>query len=271
VTTGRAGDLAGKVAIVAGGSSGIGRASALRLCRDGAAVLVCSNDRSSLDAIREEARRDDLDLLAVHGDVRSSADVATVVGVAVEQRGGVDVLVNAAGVQRYGTVVETDESLWDEVLAVNLKGMYLTARHAIPLMRKRGGGSIVNVSSVQAIAMQRSVAAYAASKGGVNALTRSMAVDHAQENIRVNCVCPASVDTPMLRRSAQLFAGERTAEDMVAEWGSMHPIGRVARPEEIAEVVAFLAGPRSAFVTGAEIVVDGGMLAALGVRLPQRS
>jgi NAD(P)-dependent dehydrogenase (short-subunit alcohol dehydrogenase family) len=136
-------------------------------------------------------------------------------------------------------------------------------------MRRRGGGAIVNVSSVQAIAVQRAVAAYAASKGAINALTRAMAVDHAHENIRVNTVCPASVDTPMLRRSAEVFSGQRTAEELVEEWGRMHPMGRVARPEEVAEVIVFLAGPRSSFVTGGEFLVDGGMLAALGVLLPE--
>jgi NAD(P)-dependent dehydrogenase (short-subunit alcohol dehydrogenase family) len=147
--------------------------------------------------------------------------------------------------------------------------MYLSAKFAIPEMLKRGGGAIVNVSSVQAMASQTNVAAYTASKGGVNALTRAMALDHAEENIRVNAVCPASVDTPMLRWAADLFKGERTAAEVVEEWGKLHPIGRVARPEEVAEVIAFLASDRASFVTGAEYKVDGGMLAALGVRLPE--
>src|SRR5215212_11017674 len=118
-----------------------------------------------------------------------------------------DVLVNSAGVQRYGTVAETEEDVWGEVLDVNLKGIYLAARHAIPEMRGRGGGVIVNVSSMQAIASQTGVAAYTASKGGINALTLAMALDHAEENIRVNAVCPGSVDTPMLRWAADLFKG----------------------------------------------------------------
>jgi NAD(P)-dependent dehydrogenase (short-subunit alcohol dehydrogenase family) len=186
-----------------------------------------------------------------------------------ETYGGVDVLVNSAGIQRYGTVVETEEDVWDEVLDVNLKGIYLASRYAIPKMRERGGGAIVNLSSVQAFASQRGVAAYTASKGAINALTRAMALDHAQENIRVNAVCPASVDTPMLRWSADLFKGGKSVEETVAEWGKMHPLGRVARPEEVAEVIAFLASERASFVTGGEYKVDGGMLAALGVRLPE--
>jgi NAD(P)-dependent dehydrogenase (short-subunit alcohol dehydrogenase family) len=135
-------------------------------------------------------------------------------------------------------------------------------------MRKRGGGAIVNLSSVQAFASQKGVAAYTASKGGINALTRAMALDHAEENIRVNAVCPASVDTPMLRWSAGLFGGDKSVEKLMEDWGKMHPMGRVARAEEVAEVIAFLAGPRASFVTGGDYKVDGGMLAALGVRLP---
>ena len=178
-------------------------------------------------------------------------------------------LVNSAGVQRYGTVADTEESVWDEVLGVNLKGIYLASRYAIPEMRERGGGTIVNVSSVQAIASQRGVAAYTASKGGINALTRAMALDHAHENIRVNAVCPGSVDTPMLRWAADLFKGEDTVEATVEDWGRMHPLGRVARPEEVAEVICFLASPKASFVTGADYNVDGGLLAALGVTLPE--
>jgi NAD(P)-dependent dehydrogenase (short-subunit alcohol dehydrogenase family) len=152
---------------------------------------------------------------------------------------------------------------------VNLKGIYLVSKHAIPEMSKRGGGSIVNVSSVQAFASQKGVAAYTASKGGVNALTRAMALDHAHENIRVNAVCPASVDTPMLRWSADLFKGEKTLEETLEGFGKMHPLGRVARAEEVAGVISFLASPEASFVTGGEYKVDGGMLAALGVQLPE--
>jgi NAD(P)-dependent dehydrogenase (short-subunit alcohol dehydrogenase family) len=191
------------------------------------------------------------------------------VNFAAEIYGGVDVLVNAAGVQRYGTVVDTEEEVWDEVLDVNLKGIYLASKYAIPQMRERGGGAIVNLSSVQAFASQKGVAAYTASKGGINALTRAMALDHAEENIRVNAVCPASVDTPMLRWAANLFRGDKSVEATVAEWGKMHPLGRVATVEEVAEVIAFLASEKASFVTGGEYKVDGGMLAALGVHLPE--
>ncbi len=165
--------------------------------------------------------------------------------------------------------METEEEVWDEVLDVNLKGIYLASRYAIPKMRERGGGAIVNLSSVQAFASQKGVAAYTASKGAINALTRAMALDHAEENIRVNAVCPASVDTPMLRWSADLFKGEKSVEETVKGWGKMHPLGRVATVEEVAEVIAFLASERASFVSGGEYKVDGGMLAALGVTLPK--
>lgn len=261
-------DFFGKVAVVTGGGLGIGRAAARKLAQEGASVVLCSDREEQVERTVEELRGENLEVRGLRADVTSSADVKGLVGFAAETYGGVDVLINAAGVQRYGTVVDTDEETWDEVLAVNLKGMYLTAKHVIPEIRGRGGGSIVNVSSVQAFASQTNVAAYTASKGGVNALTRAMALDHAQENIRVNAVCPASVDTPMLRWAADLFKGDKGVDQVVGEWGTMHPLGRVARVEEVAEVVAFLAGPKASFVTGGEYKVDGGMLAALGVRLP---
>jgi NAD(P)-dependent dehydrogenase (short-subunit alcohol dehydrogenase family) len=147
--------------------------------------------------------------------------------------------------------------------------MFLTAKHCVPELRRRGGGAIVNVASVQAFATQAGVAAYAASKAGVIGLTKAIAVDHAAENIRCNAVCPGSVDTPMLRFAAALFKGDSTEDDTIRAWGSSHPLGRVARPEEVAEVIAFLASDRASFVTGAELKVDGGLLAQLAVVLPE--
>jgi NAD(P)-dependent dehydrogenase (short-subunit alcohol dehydrogenase family) len=257
-----------KVAVVTG-ALGIGQAAAKKLATEGASVVICSDREDSVEEVAEELRGENLEVRGLQADVTSANDMQRLVGFAVETYGGVDVLVNGAGVQRYGTVVETEEETWDEVLAINLKGMYLAARYAIPEMRERGGGSIVNVSSVQAFASQKGVAAYTASKGGVNALTRAMALDHAEENIRVNAVCPGSVDTPMLRWAADLFKGEKTTEETLEGFGKMHPIGRVAKPEEVAEVIAFLASPRASFVTGGEYKVDGGLLAALGVSLPE--
>jgi NAD(P)-dependent dehydrogenase (short-subunit alcohol dehydrogenase family) len=262
-------EFRGKVAVVTGGGAGIGLAAAEKLAREGASVVICSDREDQTQQAAGGLREEDLEVRGIVGNVTSSTDMKGLVDFAAESYGGVDVLVNSAGVQRYGTVTETEEDVWDEVLDVNLKGIYLAARIAIPEMRRRGGGAIVNVSSVQAIASQAGVAAYTASKGGINALTRAMAVDHAVENIRVNAVCPGSVDTPMLRWAADLFKDENTVEATIEDWGRMHPVGRVARPEEVAEVICFLASPKATFVTGAEYMVDGGLLAALGVRLPE--
>jgi NAD(P)-dependent dehydrogenase (short-subunit alcohol dehydrogenase family) len=259
-------EFSGKVAVITGGSKGMGRACATRLAAGGASVLVFSDDARSLDdtvaAIGRSAR-------GVVGDVSSAGDVEGAFGEAVANFGGVDILVCCAGIQRYGTAVDTPESVWDQVLDVNLKGVFLSAKYAIPEIRKRGGGSIAAISSVQAFASQESVAAYTASKGGINALVRAMALDHARDNITVNAVCPASVDTPMLRWAADLHKGNSTPDELIALWGRAHPVGRVGKPEEVAEAVAFLVGPNARFITGADLKVDGGVLAKLGIMLPE--
>jgi NAD(P)-dependent dehydrogenase (short-subunit alcohol dehydrogenase family) len=262
-------DFDGKVAIVTGGSLGMGKAAARRLAMGGAKVVICGRRGDAVEQAVTELRGEGLEVSGLAADVGLAADIQRVIERAVTDYGGLDVLVNCAGIQRYGTVVETDEATWDEVFATNVKGIYLASKYAIPEMRKRGGGAIVNVSSVQAFASQTSVAAYTAGKGAINALTRAMALDHAKENIRVVAVCPASVDTPMLREAAETWRGERSNEAMIASWGAMHPVGRVGTAEEVAELIAFLAGPKAGFITGSEHKIDGGMLAALGVTLPE--
>jgi NAD(P)-dependent dehydrogenase (short-subunit alcohol dehydrogenase family) len=263
------GNFSGKVAIVVGGALGIGFAAARKLVQESASVIVCSDQEDQAEQTVARLREEGLEVKGLKADATSSADMERLVDFTVETYGGVDILINSAGIQRYGTVVDTEEEVWDEVLSVNLKGMYLASKHAIPRMRERGGGSIVNVSSVQAFASQQGVAAYTASKGGINALTHAMAVDHAEENIRVNAVCPGSVDTPMLRWAADLFKGEKSADETVEDFGKMHPLGRVAKAEEVAEVIVFLASDKASFVTGGEYKVDGGLLSALGVPLPE--
>jgi NAD(P)-dependent dehydrogenase (short-subunit alcohol dehydrogenase family) len=259
----------GKVAVVTGGSLGIGRAAARRLAEGGAAVVLCGHDDTSVADALAELRGAGLDVEGRRADVASAGEMEALAQLAVERYGGIDVLVNSAGIQRYGTVVDTPEELWDEVLAVNLKGIFLAAKFCIPELRRRGGGAIVNVASVQAFATQRGVAAYAASKGAIVALTKAMAIDHAPDNIRCNGVCPGSVDTPMLRWAADLFKGGSTIDETVRTWGRAHPLGRVARPEEVAEAITFLASDRSSFITGTQVRVDGGLLAQIAVALPE--
>ena len=170
--------------------------------------------------------------------------------------GGIDVVSNNAGIQRYGTVETTSEAEWDEVMNVNLKSVYLVCHHAIQHLRK-ARGAIVNMASVQSFATQRAVAAYTTGKHALIGLTRSMALDFAEYGVRVNAVAPGSVDTPMLEWAINLDPDPAALRETVK---AMHPLGRIAKPAEVAEAVAYLASPRASFVTGATLVVDGGLL-----------
>ncbi|MDQ6795399.1 MAG: glucose 1-dehydrogenase [Chloroflexota bacterium] len=264
------GDWSGKVAFVTGGSQGIGRAVAELLAESGAAVGVCGLEADVVGETVATIKKAGGEALATPADVTNRASIHAAVDATVKRYGRLDALVTSAGIQRYGTVMETDEATWDEVLAVNVKGVYLAAQAALPHLRRSGQGSIVVISSVQAHVSQRAVAAYSASKGALDALVRAMAVDEAPHGVRVNAVCPGSVDTPMLRSSARRFSdgSAEGAQALVDTWGRSHPLGRVANPREVAEVVSFLAGPRASFVTGEDLRVDGGLLATVGVALP---
>ena len=256
-------ELDGKVALVTGGFSGIGRAAASLLAERGADVHVVG--------LRPTEDREP-DLPGVHHhevDVTDGASTAAAVDAGVGGS-GLDILVTAAGIQRYGNVTDTTPEDWDALLAVNLTGTFHALRAALPHLRLGAGGSIVMVSSVQAFVTQSAVAAYTTSKGALNALARSVAVDEARHAVRCNTVCPASVDTPMLRLAARTFSdgSDEEVADLIRSWGRMHPLGRVAEASEVAEAIAFLAGPRSSFITGIALPVDGGLLAKAAVVLP---
>jgi NAD(P)-dependent dehydrogenase (short-subunit alcohol dehydrogenase family) len=255
-------------ALITGGGSGIGRATAARLAADGAAVGVVDRTAHAAEATAASIVAQGGEAIAVAADVSDPDQVDAAVSEVVERFGGLDALVCAAGIQRYGDAVETSPELWREVIGTNLGGVFHAAHSALPHLR-RSAGAIVVVSSVQGYVVQTTVAAYAASKGGVHTLTKSMAVDEARFGVRVNSVSPGSVDTAMLRFGAERFAESAAdAERMIERWGRSHPLGRVARPEEVAAVIAFLLGPQASFITGEDVRVDGGLLAALSVELP---
>lgn len=262
-------EFAGKVALVAGGSLGIGRGAAIRLAAGGAQVVVGARRIDAVNEVVNEIKAEGGNAIGVAADLSQGEDAERFVQAAVDSFGGVDILVNSQGIQRYGNVEETTEALWDEVMNVNLKSMFLTSHYAIPEMKKRGGGAIVNVASVQGLATQTTVAAYSTSKAAIIGFTRTIAVDYAKLKIRANVVLPASIDTPMLREAADLFRGKNSNDSLIADWGKMHPLGRVGTAAEVAELIAFLASDRASFITGSEYKIDGGMMAALGVVLPE--
>ncbi len=256
-------EFEGRTALVTGGSSGIGLAAAGLLAARGARVVAAST--APCDTVDAGSPIEHLRV-----DVTDEPSLAAAVDEVLRRHGRLDVLVACAGIQRYGTAAETTAAGWEEVMAVNVKGAFLAAKYALPALRASGAGSIVFVSSVQAFVTQKGVAAYTASKGAINALARSIAVDEARAGVRVNVVCPASVDTPMLRSAAAGFSDgtEEGAAELIASWGRSHPLGRVARADEVAEAIAFLAGDRASFITGTSLNVDGGLLAQAAVALP---
>jgi NAD(P)-dependent dehydrogenase (short-subunit alcohol dehydrogenase family) len=251
-----------KVAIVTGAGSGIGLGAALAFAQEGAAVVVVDISSQKAEAAVNTIRETGGKALSVTADVSRAEDAQRISSQAVATFGGVDVLANIAGIQTYGTVVDTDEATWDRTIDTNLKSMYLVSKYCVPEMIKRGGGSIVNMASVQGLASQRNVVAYTASKGGVLAMTRTMALDHALQNIRVNSVCPGTIDTPMLQWAANQLRPDNPQE-VIKEWGKIHALDRVGKVEEVAQVILFLASDAASFITGTQIIVDGGLLAKI--------
>jgi len=257
-------EFAGRVALVTG-TTGIGRAIAMRFAAGGAQVVACGIEPAANEELAHDAAKLGLTLQVESCDVTSFDEVRSVVAKAAGF-GGLDIIVNAAAIHPFGTVLETDLETWKRCMMVNVGSIYLLAHLGIPEMKKRGGGCIINLASVQGYACQRGVAAYAASKGAIHSLTRALALDHAGDNIRVNSISPGSIRTPMLARSAAHFAPDLPADDAFARFGAAHPLKRIGTPEEVAELAAFLASDKAGFCTGGDYLVDGGLLAGIGVQ-----
>ena len=247
-------DLAGKVAIITGGGSGIGLGCALYLAGAGAVVVIIDVNEAAGEAARKQI---DGEAIFIRTDVSSSSDCRCAVEQIEEKFGRIDILVNSAGVIRRKSVVDLREEEWDLVLDVSLKGTYLMSKYVIPVM-ERTGGAIVNIGSGWGLKGGPQAAAYCAAKGGVVNLTRAMAIDHGPQKIRVNCVCPGDVDTPLLRSEAVQLGAD--TDEFMAE-AADRPLARVGTPLDIAKAVYFLVSDLSPWVTGAIVTVDGGGLA----------
>ena len=259
-------EFSNKVALITG-TSGIGRASAIRIAAGGGSVLACGIDPRANGELEAIAKRDGLNIDVRKTDVSNSEDVRGAIEACVARFGGLDIIVNSAAIHPYGTVVTTDAETFARAFAVNVGGIHLTAHFGIPEMMKRGAGSIINIASVQGHACQQNVAAYVATKGAIHALTRAMALDHAASKIRVNSVSPGSVRTPILELAARTFDGENANVDAVFKrFGEAHPIGRIGEPEEVADLVAYLASDKAGFITGSDFIIDGGLTSGLGVK-----
>jgi meso-butanediol dehydrogenase/(S,S)-butanediol dehydrogenase/diacetyl reductase len=264
-------ELKGKVAIITGGGKGIGRATALAFAREGVQVAVVDwseeDGQTTLSEIERLAGQgpdgatfSPAPAIFIKADVSKMADAKNIADKTYQAFGHIDILHNNAGIQTYGTVVDTDEDTWDRTISVNLKSIYLVSKFVIPYIIETGGGAIINTASVQAQACLPGAAAYVASKGGVLALTREMALDFAKDHIRVNAVLPGSINTPMLQ-----FAANQEADPVgiYDEWGKVYPLGRIGNPEEVAGLVVFLASSAASFITGAPFLVDGGVIAKI--------
>ena len=250
--------LEGKVAMVTGAASGIGRDIAVRLAEMGACLALLDIDEPGNAETVAEIRKQGGEALAIQCDVRSAAHCRRAVEIVIEKWGHIDILCNCAGIAIRKDVVELTENEWDQTLDVTLKGIYLLSHEVIPHMIRSGGGSIINIGSGWSLKGGPRAAAYCAAKGGAVNLTRAMAIDHGKHNIRVNCVCPGDVDTPMLRSEFAQLGGD--VEAFMRE-AANRPLTRVGTPEDVSNAVLFLASPMASWITGAALVVDGGGLA----------
>ena len=251
-----AGVLEGRVALVTGGGSGLGRASALVFVREGAKVVIADvQTKGGYETVRM-IKEINGEAIFIEADVTKAAEVEAAVQAAIATFGGLDCSLNGAGVEGpIATTTELTEEGWDQVLDVNLKGVWLCMKHEIPAMLQRGRGAIVNISSAVGLVGAKSVPAYVASKHGVVGLTKAAALEFAQQGIRINAVCPGNIHTPMAERVASGFP------EGDGRFIARHPIGRMGFPEELAEAVVWLCSDAASFVTGHAMSVDGGWVA----------
>jgi len=250
--------LSGKVALITGGGTGIGRAIALAFAREGASVALAGRRLEILREVVKEVEKSGGEALAVECDVTRARDAERAVKGTAERFGGLNVLVNNAGMLHVSTVEGISEEEWDRVMSVNVKGPFLISRAALKEFRKAGGGAIVNISSILGLVAMKDRAVYSASKGAVTLLTKAMALDHAHENIRVNCICPSIVETELVKG---LFDSSEKGERLRKGRLSQIPLGRFGQPADVAEMAVFLACDESSWVTGAALPLDGGLTA----------
>jgi len=245
-----------KVAIITGAKSGIGFATAVRFVAEGAKVVV-ADIRDAHREVQELTTRGG-EALFVEADVSSETQVQALIEKTMTAYGRLDVVVNNAGIELAKTVLNTSEQEWDRLMDVNLKGVFLCCKAAVPVMQRQGGGVIINVASELGLVGGSQIAAYSASKGGVVQLTKAMAIDHASDHIRINCVCPGPVETPLLETIIESSSNPEQERRSILEKTLLK---RVGRPEEIANVILFLASQEASYMTGSVVVVDGGWTA----------
>jgi NAD(P)-dependent dehydrogenase (short-subunit alcohol dehydrogenase family) len=252
--------LQGKVALVSGGASGIGRGTVKRLSEFGARVAILDiHDENGARAVGE-VKKQGGEAIFIHCDVRESGDCERAVKHTVDTFGRIDILFNNAGVAIRKNAVDLEPEEWDLALDVSLKGQYLLSKYTIPVMKKNGGGSIIHTGSGWSLRGGENAVSYCAMKGGTLNMTRAMCIDHGRDNIRVNCICPGDVDTPMLRSECEQLGG--TYDDNYrASCAQYRPLGRLGTVDDVANAVLFFASDMSAWVTGAHLVVDGGGIA----------